>query len=516
MIVETLRETLHVNKSVATKKEIIMIEGDMIVPDSKPDILKTISTSGITSIYKKEVLDGKIKVDGNINTYIMYMSEDDTDKVRGLTTNLDFSENIQIANAKEGMNCKLKTTLKNIEARVINGRKIGIKATIEMEFNVYSDEEIEFIRDIPETQGIKMLKENLTVNSLVGIGENKIYAKDTIAINNVDNLAEILKSNISIGDKDIKVSYNKILTKAEAEIKILYLTEDNRIGNVETKVPVVGFIDIANVTEENICDVDYEIKNVVIKPNSAEEHSIYIEIEVGVTAFVYEEKQMQLIQDLYSPIETLDFNQRKITTITGKSSNRGIKQIREKITLQDIENKNIIDVDIIPIIEKEEKRDNIVRYEGQLELNVILASGELQIDTRNVKIPFEYDVDIMENVSDSNISLIMEIQNQDFIVQDGGIVNCNIDIQMDIDISKNTTINVIDELETIGEREKEDYSILMYIVKKGDSLWKIAKEFGSSVEDIARTNGIEDENKIMPGQKIFIPNYTKLKITNNV
>lgn len=63
MIIETLKETLHVNKSVATKKEIIMIEGDMIVPDSKPDILKTISTSGITSIYKKEVLDGKIKVD---------------------------------------------------------------------------------------------------------------------------------------------------------------------------------------------------------------------------------------------------------------------------------------------------------------------------------------------------------------------------------------------------------------------------------------------------------------------
>lgn len=516
MIIETLKETLHVNKSVATKKEIIMIEGDMIVPDSKPDILKTISTSGITSIYKKEVLDGKIKVDGNINAYIMYMSEDDTDKVRGLTTNLDFSENIQIVNAKDGMNCKLKTTLKNIEAKVINGRKIGIKATIEMEFNVYSNEEIEFIRDIPETQGIKMLKENLTVNSLVGVGENKIYAKDTIAINNVDNLAEILKANIFIGDKDIKVSYNKILTKAEAEIKILYLTEDNRIGNVETKVPVVGFIDIANVTEENICDVDYEIKNVVIKPNSAEEHSIYIEVEVGVTAFVYEEKQMQLIQDLYSPIDTLDFNQRKITTITGKSSNRGIKQIREKITLQDIENKNIIDVDIIPIIEKEEKMDNIIRYEGQLELNVILASSELQIDTRNVKIPFEYDVDIMEDISNSNISLTMEIQNQDFIVQDGGIVNCNIDIQMDIDISKNTTINVIDELETIGEREKEDYSILMYIVKKGDSLWKIAKEFGSSVEDIAITNGIEDENKIMPGQKIFIPNYTKLKMTNNV
>lgn len=105
-----------------------------------------------------------------------------------------------------------------------------------------------------------MLKENLNVNSLVGMGENKIFAKDTIAIRTEDNFAEILKANVIIGDKDIKISYNKILTKAEAEIKILYLTEDNQIRSVSAKIPIVGFIDIPNVTEENISNVDYEIK----------------------------------------------------------------------------------------------------------------------------------------------------------------------------------------------------------------------------------------------------------------
>ena len=47
----------------------------------------------------------------------------------------------------------------------------------------------------------------------------------------------------------------------------------------------------------------------------------------------------------------------------------------------------------------------------------------------------------------------------------------------------------------------------MYIVKKDDTLWKIAKRFGSTVEDIVRINGIEDENKIYPDQKII---YTTL------
>ena len=75
----------------------------------------------------------------------------------------------------------------------------------------------------------------MKVNSLVGMGSTRIDAKETIAIDAIDNLAEILKLSMDIGNKDIKMSYNKILTKAEANIKIIYLTEDNRIKKIENK-----------------------------------------------------------------------------------------------------------------------------------------------------------------------------------------------------------------------------------------------------------------------------------------
>lgn len=512
MVVETVKENLNVNKLVATKKEVIMVEGDMIVPDSKPDIISTISTSGVVSIYKKEVLEGKVRVDGNINTYIMYMADDQNDRIRGLSTDLDFSENVQMANIQEGMECKITSQLKNMETKVINGRKVGIKATLELNIKIYVNEEIEFVRDIPEAQEIQMLKENLNVNSLVGVGENKILAKDTIVINSEDNLAEILKASIFIGNKDIKVSYNKILTKAEAEVRILYLTEDNRIQSVSAKIPVVGFIDIPNVTEENISNVEYEIKNIIIKPNSIEEHSIYVEIEIEVSAEVYEDRQIQLIQDLYSPTEKLEFDQRNVVTITGKRVNTEVKQIREKVTINGLEGRNIIDVDVVPVIREENKTNNNVSYIGELELNFLISNSELNVETKNVKIPFEYSLDI-EGIGNSNTELEIEVLSQNFVVQDGGNVNCNIDLQMNVDISRNININVIDEVQTAGKRDDEDYSILMYIVKPGDSLWKIAKQFGSSIEDIARTNGIEDENIIHSGQKIFIPHYTRVAVT---
>lgn len=359
-----------------------------------------------------------------------------------------------------------------------------------------------------------MLKEDLKVNSLVGMGETKIYAKDTISIDNVDNLAEILKSNICICDKDVKVSYNKILTKAEAEVKIMYLTEDNRINSVTAKVPIVGFIDIPNVTEENVCDVNYEIRNIIIKPNSIEEHSIYIEMEIGVMAIVYEEKQINLIQDLYSPCENLEFNKKKITTIMGKQNVQEMKQIREKVELEGIENKNIIDVDVTPIIQKENRLNSKIVFEGELELRFILSNNDLQMDTRTAKIPFEYTLDNVDDSENVNTNMDIEVANQDFIVQDGGAVTSNVDMMMNTNYYRNTNLNIMDEIQTNGEREEQDYNIIMYIVKKDDTLWKIAKRYGSTVEDIARANGIEDENKIYIGQKLFIPRYAKTGVSS--
>ena len=511
MVLDTIKEKICVNKIVATKKEVILVEGDMIVPDSKPDILNTICTSGVVCIYKKEILEGRVKLEGSINTYIMYMADDSDDKVRGLTTNLDFMENISISNCKEGMTCKLNTNLKSIEAKVINGRKIGIKAAVEVEINIYENEDVEIINDIQDNNELQILKEDIKVNSLLGAGETKIYAKESISIDNIDNLAELLKASVIICGKDIKISYNKILTKAEAEIKIMYLTEDNRINTVNSKIPVVGFIDMPNISEENIIDIDYEIKNIILKPNSAEEHSIYAELEVLVTANVYEEKQINLIQDLYYPDENIEFNKKSITTITNKENRSEVKQIREKMNLDGIDGKTIIDVDVIPVIEKQTNLGNKNICDGEVELRFILSNEDLQVDARIEKIPFSFETENL-NGSDETNNIEIGVKNSDFIVQDNNIVDSNIDLEVNTNSYRNSNMNIIDQIENTGVKEQEDYSVIMYIVKKGDTLWEIAKRYNTTIDEIVRVNGIEDPDVINVGQKLFIPRYQKVII----
>jgi hypothetical protein len=91
MPVETVKDQICINQIIGQKKELIDIEGDVIVNDIKPDVLNIINTDGIVSVYKKETMDGRVRLDGNINTYIIYLAESETGNIRSLNTVLDFT-----------------------------------------------------------------------------------------------------------------------------------------------------------------------------------------------------------------------------------------------------------------------------------------------------------------------------------------------------------------------------------------------------------------------------------------
>jgi hypothetical protein len=71
------KESVCINKIVGQKTQNITVEEDMIVPDIKPDILNIINTNGNVCIYKKEVLEGKIRIDGEVQVYIIYLAENE-------------------------------------------------------------------------------------------------------------------------------------------------------------------------------------------------------------------------------------------------------------------------------------------------------------------------------------------------------------------------------------------------------------------------------------------------------
>lgn len=512
MSIDVTKENLCINKIVGQKSELIVVEGDIIVPDVKPDILSTINTTGNVCVYKKEVLDGKIRIDGDINLYIMYLADNEDEATRSLNSNIDFMQVMDLEGCNSSMSLDEAVTIKLMECKVLNGRKINVKVTLQVEAKVFANENVDIIKEVNNLSDVQSLQSNLKINSLMGEGTSKTYAKDTIVIDNIDNLAEILKVELNIINKDIKISYNKVLGKADLAVKMMYLTEDNNIKVTQSKIPLMGFVDIENINDTNLCDMKYKLKNVVVKPNMVEEHSVYIEAEIELYCRVYENKQVQLIQDLYSPSEDLCFNQRCINTMSQKNCTKSVCNMREKVSVPEINGNQIYDVEVKPIIFNKNVMNSKVMFEGEVELNFIYASNNVaRIDTRQYRLPLNFSVDMPDANTNTNIDAEVEVMNQDFIVGSEGYIDSKIDLEFSINISNTIKVNIIDEVTINETRQREIYSMIIYFVKPGDSLWSIAKKFRSTIADITKVNNIEDENKIYPGQQLFIPKYVYTK-----
>lgn len=510
MAVETAKDKIKISQIIGQKQEIITVDGDVIVNDVKPDVLKVINTNGTICVYKKEALNGKVKLEGCINTYIIYLADDENGSIRTINTSLDFSETIDMENSKEYMTVEEILYLKGFETRVLNSRKVHVRAFLETNIKLCSNDEVETIVDIQNDEDIQMLNSTKTVMSLIGENTGKTVVKDTININQDDDFAEIMCVNFSISNVETKTSYNKVLIKANANVNIMYLTEDNRISNALGKIPIMGFIDMPNITDTSETISKIKLKNLEIRPNNIEEHSIYVEADLELFCKSYENKEINVIEDAYGIYNNLELKRSSARATTSQNRIMDTFKIREVFTNPELIYGRVLGVKVNPIIENTEVRDGRINYTGKLETE-FFVNNENIVDGVTQNVPFEYNL-INENIKKNmDYETQLTVTDQRAYNTDDGVV-LEVELEVMVLVQNNENLSFIQDIE-VAENENQDiYSMVIYFVKPGDSLWKIAKQFKSRVEDIARVNGIEDENKIHVGQQLYIPKFTRHKV----
>ena len=145
-----------------------------------------------------------------------------------------------------------------------------------------------------------------------------------------------------------------------------------------------------------------------------------------------------------------------------------------------------------------------VELDGNAKLNLLLQdieTNELSSKTVDILVNEKYDIDNLISGFKANIELDLDSIS---VTQSGNDIEAKMSIDILANIQNVLDLNIIDKIED-GDLDFSNIdSINVYIVKPGDSLWKIAKKYKTSIDKIVKINDIVDPDKIDVGQKILI------------
>ncbi|KMT22824.1 DUF3794 and LysM peptidoglycan-binding domain-containing protein [Clostridium cylindrosporum] len=514
MSAQLLKDTVNYERLVGEGTGQTMVSQDLVLSDRNPEIGKVLSIDGRVNIISAETSEEKVAVDGKITVDIFYASSEDSKGIYKLSSSSNFTQNINLPQSDGGMKSITEAKIEHIEYEIVSNRKIKVNSIINLESVVYSRENVEVVVDI-KGEEIQLLRNNLEFSEYLGEDKSQSIVKVNINIpEDKEEVSSILKSDVTIHRKEVTVGDGKILVSAAGTARVMYDTSSEDVHTIDEEFSFEAEIGSGDLRDGSKCDVGFKVSDVyesIIENDVGERRQIEIEAAVDVSAKSYGVKNLQSIVDAYSPDEGYEFEKVTVKSLSFYSEGSDSQTIKERINL-DAEEAPIEQVKYVslrPIITELKVIDDKVIGEGILETNILyLVSGEEGgISNYEDEIAFKTSIDIKGAKIDMVPNLEVNVEHISFDKISARELDLKIILSAGAKLTQKSTFELIKNVVEVElpENLKNMPTFIIYSVDKNDNLWKIAKRYATTIEDIVKLNDIENPEVITSGTKIIIP-----------
>lgn len=517
MTIQFEKEKLSVISMLQEDNTQNIIEGDIIVPDTKPDVVSIIKTDGVVSINSKEFRRDMIVVRGGVEFNILYQSDDPLRAICNINHTISFDQTIDIRSEDTKVNSQVEYKIEHLDSSIINGRKINIKAILDCYTNISKEYETLAVSNI-ENDDVQVYTKSINfTKELEGQSTTSFVNWETDIPIGKPAIKEILRTDVYLADKDIKVTSGKAVIRGNLEVNSLYVPDLNEsaVEFVTSQIPFSEVIDISGIESDDELNITIKIDSVSSSLKVDEDGDMrVIDYAFSMGYYpVYNKKQtFQVIEDAYSISSILEFEKNKLTipeivnVINSQTSIKDIVSIpgggpllekiywidgRASISEVNIQNKKasidgIIDASITYISENVD--DPVVSYKHQ--------------------IPFHNEIDLKTNDESINVVVIPELDKFYYDnVNSKGFELKNI-LTLNVIAKKDCTYEIISEIDEVPLEDSfktSQPSMIVYYVQHGDTLWSIAKKYFTTIMQLQRVNNIENPDILQVGRQLLIP-----------
>ncbi len=512
-----VREIIKIDEKIGVEKTQIMLDGDIIVSDIRPDIETVLQRDAEIFIENVEVTDNRINFTGKLNLQVLYLANTNKRAIHSMNTDVEVNDFLLIEGVKKGSNVDFEANIVNVDYRLQNDRKISFNSVVEVRAVCSEKKSYDIIKNIDALGDEQIRRDVIKINEKLEKYTDRILIKDEANIKSGNpNINEVLQTKIRISNKDVKVHNNQVLISGNLNLIALYRgdTEESIIEVVEHETPFNGAFEIDGIQDNMFADANLVIQDKYVQirqDNDGEDRVLSFETSIGAEICLTKIENREIISDVHMVDNRANISKFSLNFDKLISRNRTQSIVKEVVAISNDEPSilQIFGVNSKCFIDDITVAEDKVIVEGVVDNNILYIAEDDSSPLYSVKesIPFSQIVETKGAREDMQYKVATNIEHTSFNMINDREVDLRVTLGLGVEVENNEILEVIEniEFEKLNAEDLEEFaSITIYIVQDGDTLWDIAKKYNTTVEEIKMINNIDDSYILNIGDKLMI------------
>ena len=469
---------------------------ETVVSDTLPDIARILDVDAAVYLRSKTLQQGSIRIEGSIRGTVLYIGED-SERLQKIEAELPVVFSAEADGAEDTDTLAANVCVSSAEAKLLNPRKIQFRAGVCAAAAVYRSITAELPAEAEPAQGLYTLTDTKTVSFLSGVEEKSFLISDEAELPaGCPPMEKLLCYSHTENVDELKQVGGKMILQGTVRLDTLYLTAgDDTPQQQSFRIPFSQILDIANGKAE-LSTVVLTSGGCYLEPLSGSDGitALHLELHLCAQTFCRSETEIRYIADAYSLKSTCRLKTDVIRTLNAVRPAVLRQSVRETLETPDSP-KDIVYARVTAAFP--------ARTEGGISENICVRvlyrtqRSSLSAMTRVLTLRFE-------NGENAGISLPETARFGDIYAAAGDNaveLRCPVELTLDAAaVSELTYVNAL-ELEEGETADETEHPSLIVIRLGTESLWNVAKKFGSTCELIESAN----PGPMNPGDLILIP-----------
>ena len=485
-------------------------EGDVIVPDSKPDIHTILQVTATPHISDVDVLAGRISVQGMVDFTILYRPDGDPSKVESIPATFPFAETLEDSALSSDMTVSVRLATESAVGKLQNSRKLSVCAKIQLTLSADCAKEADAICQIPEQEeSVEYLSAevetcHLCIGTFCPFGMEEVL--DVPSGNPA--ISEIHAMDVCISPGESKAIQNKIVWKATALITTIYTGSDESVSMMEHEIPITEILDVADMEEDMIFGVDPNLESIAYRlEGDNRQIAVSIQWKIGIAAWKTE--TLSCITDAYCPRKNFQAETGTLPISCPIAEREENISRRETLVLSESEPpiSRILNCRAEPVILRTQVGDGYVDVEGKLLTSILyFAEGEEEsIASIGREIPFTERINLPSAKEGMRADVSSTLTHVSYTMVSREEVECRFNLLLTIFVIAEKSIPYLADAKITDETPSNRPSVIISFAGEGDTLWSIAKNYNIPMDDLLAANDIKEDTPVIGGMQFLIP-----------